>query len=392
MEEKYPGVLRMDDAPKNINEHGLTPDQQRDRDILFGSGEFQHIIFINIPYLNHEYTEKFVVGAVYNVVRAMLPPSLPHLLPPLKGPRSYSIRDIPGKGKGVIATRDIAPGEIVIIERPILIYPLTVYVEAVEPFQQYARESMDPRDWIKYHELVNVKDGCVSEFDGIRATNAFTIKLKEDKEDYCGVFLESSRLNHSCGPNLQHSWDPGLFTFSLQAVRSIRAGQELTVAYEDLCSSRADRQFNLQRLYKFRCRCEHCEKPSRTSNQDRRAAGVDMESGPFEQMYQNITIPGLPRHVGHQYATSLSNTILKKVAANAREGIQSYSFWHYVYLMKVSGLLGDKNKFKHWGFKVLLFSVRYTEVEGETGFRQVEQWIDWVKEPEKNFPDWGRFR
>ena len=38
--------------------------------------------------------------------------------------KSYGIRDIPGKGKGVVAIRDINPGELIICESPLIIYAL----------------------------------------------------------------------------------------------------------------------------------------------------------------------------------------------------------------------------------------------------------------------------
>ena len=38
-------------------------------------------------------------------------------------PRPYHVVDIPGKGKGVIATRDIARGELLYRESPLFIVP-----------------------------------------------------------------------------------------------------------------------------------------------------------------------------------------------------------------------------------------------------------------------------
>lgn len=42
---------------------------------------------------------------------------------PDEPPRPYHVVDIPGKGKGVIATRDIARGELLYKEPPLFIVP-----------------------------------------------------------------------------------------------------------------------------------------------------------------------------------------------------------------------------------------------------------------------------
>lgn len=96
-----------------------------------------------------------------------------------KVPPAYAIRDIPGKGKGIIATRDIALGEIVVVERPVLVYPLMMYMSSFAPFREYAKLSMDLEDWEKFSNLVNARDGEEYEFDGIKSTNAFTNELKK---------------------------------------------------------------------------------------------------------------------------------------------------------------------------------------------------------------------
>lgn len=90
---------------------------------------------------------------------------------------------------------------------------------------------MNQEDRIKFNDLANVKGDIFPNFDGIKSTNAFGIDLQEGKEGYSGVFIELSRLNHSCGPNLRTFWNPHLFIMSAQAVRPIRAGEELTVSY-----------------------------------------------------------------------------------------------------------------------------------------------------------------
>lgn len=190
-------VIRPDDPPKNINAHGLTDEQQQDWEHVYKDGKIQKINFIVLPYPDYNGNAKTVVGAVYSGACKLLPVQLPALLPPLKGPAAYEIRDIVSKGKGVIATRNIALGELIIVERPVLIYPTIMSdIHAYRSLPMYAKQWMAPEDWQEYNDLVNMKDSKISRFDGIKATNGFEIKLMGAKESYGGVFLELSRLNH----------------------------------------------------------------------------------------------------------------------------------------------------------------------------------------------------
>lgn len=77
----------------------------------------------------------------------------------------------------------------------------------------------------------------------------------------------------------------------------------------------------------------------------------------------------------------------------ANEGMESVaSPAIYVCLMKLSGALGDKKRFKEWGFKAILSCVDSIEFEGKRFGREVEQWIEWVRAPEERFPQWGQYQ
>lgn len=197
----------------------------------------------------------------------------------------------------------------------------------------------------------------------------------------------------SCGPNIECIWDSHLFTFSAQAVRPIRAGQELTVTYEDPCKPHVERRRHLQRIYKFNCQCGYCTKTSPSSDQDRCSLNPDVAAPHFDAMYEKLLGPDLPRRVGRQETKQFINSLTKSLALVRKEGIESVSaLLHYVHLMMLSGFLADKKSFKEWGFKVVLLSLKNVGTGGENACREVEQYIDWVKEPEKNFPGWGQFQ
>mmetsp|Transcript_5937 Transcript_5937/g.7757 ORF Transcript_5937/g.7757 Transcript_5937/m.7757 type:complete len:462 (+) Transcript_5937:503-1888(+) len=84
------------------------------------------------------------------------------------------------------------------------------------------------------------------------------------------VFAVASRLNHSCIPNLQHSWDDVNEIELFFAARDIAKGEELTIAYVDPVRKREERQCDLLNLYSFKCNCEACE----MSEEEQRASDV----------------------------------------------------------------------------------------------------------------------
>lgn len=366
----------------------LPPECLEDYSIIFDGPSPQHLLFTEIPYFDHNNSKKVIVCAVYNVVHKTLPSSLPTLLPP--PPPAYELRDIPGKGKGLIATRDIALNELVIVERPVMLFPLVMSdigsAVKVEDFQTHAKRMMNREDWIKFNDLSDVQTKYVSSFDGIRNTNAFDIRdLQTGKEDYSGIFLEQSRLNHSCGPNLRGRWDPHLFTLSVQAARPIHAGQELTVSYLSIFSPYADRQSTLRDVYKFKCKCPCCVKSSPTSDFNRQLSLPDITRSIFDLKYNLLN--------RRPQAIELRNNLIGRLVTITKEGVESVAApIVYVCLMKISGIMGDKKEFIKWGFKAILSSVSYTERAGGKMYSEVETWIDWMRDPEKTFPEWGRYK
>ena len=86
---------------------------------------------------------------------------------------------------------------------------------------------------------------------GIYKTNTFTD----------GVYLQMSRVNHSCRPNAEIS-DSDSNTADLRALRKIKEGDEITICYIDDDKSqwtREERRGDLKSVYNFDCACEGCD-------------------------------------------------------------------------------------------------------------------------------------
>lgn len=181
-----------------------------------------------------------------------------------------SLEEIPGKGKGLVATRTIPIGTRILSEKPIIRVPkdapdtlalrasINKQVDALTPDQR--------QDFISMH---NIYDGdAASRYLGIIRTNA--IPFGDDVEGG-GIFLDACRINHACDNNAQKSWNENIKQHTVHALRDIEKGEEITIYYLGVLNSRKARQDALQRKFAFTCSCRLCSlPPDQRQESDRR--------------------------------------------------------------------------------------------------------------------------
>ena len=86
--------------------------------------------------------------------------------------------------------------------------------------------------------------------------NAFTITDGDAAVLGVGLFLGAVSANHSCDPNCHQVFEgPHIH---LRALRPIAPGEELTIGYVDISSTRDIRQEALLEGYGFECTCSRC--------------------------------------------------------------------------------------------------------------------------------------
>jgi SET domain len=148
----------------------------------------------------------------------------------------YEIVAIEGKGRGIIASRDIRAGEAVLQDWPVLMFPpgeaniltfLTLPQKALEAIlllhntkPAWKRFSLD--DDIPVHRLLDLLQGVLD-------TNCFG-----DIGSYGQVgmlLLTGSLINHSETPNLMRALDGKTERMIFTSVRTIKKGEELEVNY-----------------------------------------------------------------------------------------------------------------------------------------------------------------
>jgi hypothetical protein len=188
----------------------------------------------------------------------------------------YALRDVPGKGKGLVAIENISKGTRILSELPVITTPerqrdskwlkahISQQIDSLDETQRQLFFSMYNR-----YPYENV----VEQSFGILRTNSLPIK---DNGIGGGIFLEACRINHACDNNAQKHWNPSIKPHTVHALRDIPAGEEITIYYLGLDSSRATRQERLQDKFGFLCCCRLFSLPAEQSQEsDKRLARID---------------------------------------------------------------------------------------------------------------------
>jgi hypothetical protein len=173
----------------------------------------------------------------------------------------YTIEDVPGKGKGLIATKDIPKGTRIISEKPLLTSGQHVADMSHLELRIYEQVcTLSTSQQHTFHSLSNIypHTNPLERWRGIFRTNA--LPMGPDL-DIGGVFPTASRLNHACAPNAQNFWNDNLNELTIHAVCAIPAGEEITITYLHAAENQAARQDELRRNFKFECACRLCSLP-----------------------------------------------------------------------------------------------------------------------------------
>ncbi|KAH8114591.1 hypothetical protein DFH11DRAFT_1508453 [Phellopilus nigrolimitatus] len=181
---------------------------------------------------------------------------------------AFAVVDLPGRGKGLVATRNIKQGELLIKEKPLILVPSST--------------SMSPSVLIKQH-LSLLSPSKRNEFYSLSYVTpandqvpASTESLSDDEValaifqtnaisagENAGIFPWTARLNHGCSAafNSVYSWRPGEGIIVVHALKSVKRGDELLTTYTDTKKSREERQHYLKSFYDFPCTCSVCSLP-----------------------------------------------------------------------------------------------------------------------------------
>ncbi|KAJ7799295.1 hypothetical protein B0H14DRAFT_2903803 [Mycena olivaceomarginata] len=277
---------------------------------------------------------------------------------PLVHPATPAFRlvPVPGKRMGLVSTRALKFGELILCERPLLVSARGIYTTAHPNYTRemqlqhtcaFAVDRMRPEDKAAFMELANshTKDGS-GPIVGIIRTNSVGIDglrpgVKDEMGMYSSVYKNTSRLNHSCSPNTAPHFDMASFSSSLYAVRDIAAGEELTFQYVPTGTSAAKRNKAL-RPYDFVCTCSACTD----------APASDARRAAIKAFIPNVTLwAAVDRTLPDD---SLINKCLEQLELITTEGMEH----HHSYALATKALmetyicLGDVLNASKWAGKL----------------------------------------
>ena len=166
----------------------------------------------------------------------------------------WRMETIPGKGKGVIATRDISPGTLILSDPPLITTAVIQSIETTEQDLARALRALPKDSQRAFLSLHNNHRGEKNPLSNIVRSNGYPLG---PGSDVGAVFAHVSRFNHSCVPNAKHAWNAALGHQTVYAIRPVAAGQEITLSYLH-GGTFEERQRELSSLFGFTCACELC--------------------------------------------------------------------------------------------------------------------------------------
>eukprot|EP00913_Durusdinium_trenchii_P010415 g9763.t1 len=187
----------------------------------------------------------------------------PRLVSEVARERPFEFVKEEGRGLSARAKRDLSLGDVVLIEQPVL---------AVENNGKGDEWKEDLHSRYEALNMVwNLHDACLQKpeksLEGILFTNCIGRNLPVRFD--AALFLELSRFNHSCSPNLEQTWNADTGEVRLVAAEPVKAGEELCTHYVELRLDRAERRQRLHENYGFWCECPACAQPSEESDKRR---------------------------------------------------------------------------------------------------------------------------
>ncbi|KXT03755.1 hypothetical protein AC578_748 [Pseudocercospora eumusae] len=174
--------------------------------------------------------------------------------------KCYEIKALPGKGNALVAVRPLTPGTVILSEAPIMSVPMSGNGHSAESTSEAAiMQAFDRLSAKQQKELLSLhaNSGTGLGFDHktpmpvrIFRTNAI------GNETHSRVFLDLSRINHSCLPNASVEQNDCVI-----ADKHIAKGEEVTIDYRANINSRmtaSQRALGLHLFYEFSCDCLAC--------------------------------------------------------------------------------------------------------------------------------------
>lgn len=205
----------------------------------------------------------------------------------------FCVKNIEGKGNGLVAVRKICFGDEIMTEKPLLVidnnksenyddwcdYVVGQVEELNDENLKIYNNLADNQQFKKTSELLYIKfkkDYSEEKLKHLRILRTNGVNTDDEGRTTC-VYSRFSLLNHSCAPNAMRNVEDGEgVEVTVTAARDILKGEEITIKYfsqEVAALSREKRREKLTN-WGFLCSCEVCNLDGEElkKNEDNRVA------------------------------------------------------------------------------------------------------------------------
>ncbi|EIW59597.1 uncharacterized protein TRAVEDRAFT_121744 [Trametes versicolor FP-101664 SS1] len=197
---------------------------------------------------------------------------------------------LPGRGMGVVASRDISQGDLIIREKPLFLSsvpvstssPGAILLAALAPLSPTQRASFYNLSYSHFPEGVQKGTARYNEELALAIFQNNAVSAGEST----GIFPRMARLNHGCSHafNVVYAWRDYEGVLVVHALKPIKEGQELLTTYTDTKRPQHVRRQFLLDHYGFDCRCAACRAPS-----DDLVARSDQRLGAMSELYAQFS-------------------------------------------------------------------------------------------------------
>ncbi|CAI6274406.1 unnamed protein product [Periconia digitata] len=175
----------------------------------------------------------------------------------------YAIEDVPGKGKGLIATRNISKGTRILADKPWITinesFMTKEFRMSLIAQQLHDLNKEETKDYLSMRNIYS-NSSAAKNWVGIYTTNCSTITSCKS-----ALFPNVSRINHACNANAVDYWNDNLSKMTVHALRDLKRGEEITVCYVNRPRNRQERLRKLWEEHQFTCECDLCSQPEEKS-------------------------------------------------------------------------------------------------------------------------------
>jgi len=167
-------------------------------------------------------------------------------------PPAYRVAEVEGKGRGLVATRTLEVGDLVISEKPLLKMP-DPYTDVTSTIEDYLLNEFGKLSEALKARVLDMRAGVY----GQDVLGKFTNNALIVEGMGTALYDNIAYMNHSCSPNVFVTEEE---TKKVRVFRRIKEGEEIVAGYvgPNNVSTREERVKAISEQKGFVCRCRLC--------------------------------------------------------------------------------------------------------------------------------------